>query len=217
MNKELIGVNKKEELEYLSAWKKIWKKEKRIPLSISLISNEGKILDIGSRWGDVTNEIYKKNKNVIGLDFVPKFVDMAKKKYPFINFKEGDVYKIPLNNKSFNTVFMGETLEHLANQEKAIKEIHRVLKPHGELVLSTPNIASLRCRIKLLLGKVIDDDKGHINLLTKKQLINLLERNGFKIVFLKGDNIRLSHLKLPCFYQNFADIFIVKAVKKNGK
>jgi len=214
MNKELIEIHRKEELEYLPTWKKVWRKEKRIPLSISLINNKGKILDIGCRWGDVTNEIYKKNKNIIGIEFVSKFVKMARKKYPHIKFKVGDAQKIPFDNNSFNTIFIGEVIEHLINQEKAIKEIHRVLKPHGELILSTPNIASLRCRIKLLLGKFIDDDKGHINLLTKKQLINLLESNGFKIVFLKGDNIRLSHLKLPCFYQNFADIFIVKAIKE---
>lgn len=216
-NDEMIEIHRVEEGAYIELWEKVWRKEKRIPLSISLIKEEGNVLDIGCRWGDVTNEIYKKNKNIIGIDFVPELIEIAKKKYPYINFKVGDVHKIPFGNESFNTIFCGEVIEHFANQEKAMKEIYRVLKPHGELILSTPNIANLRCRIKLLIGKDIDDDKGHIHLLTKKQLINLLESNGFKIIFLKGNNICLSHLKFPCFYQNWADNFIIKAVKKNEK
>ncbi len=211
----MVKLHEKIEEEYFDRWKKIYKTEKRIHMAISLIKQDGKILDIGSRWGDVTNEIYKHNKNVEGVECVLKFVNMSNKTYPHIHFREGSVLSLPFKNNSFDTVFMGEVIEHVLNQDNAIREVYRVLKPSGEFILTTPNIASLRCRAKLLLGQAIDTDIVHVRLLTKKQLIRLLEKNGFKIKIIKGDNIRISKLKFPCFYKNFTDIFIIKAIKND--
>ncbi len=215
MKETLIRMHKNADIKYFPVWRKRYKKEKRIPLVVSLITNNGKILDIGARWGDVTNEIYKQNKDVIGMDFVPEFVEMAKKFYPYIDFKEGDVTLIPFENETFDTIVMSEVIEHILDQDVAIQEVFRVLKSDGEFILTTPNIASLRNRLKLLMGHPIETDIVHFNVLAKKQLISLLERNGFIIKIVKGDNIRISKLKLPCFYTNLSDTFIVKVIKKN--
>ena len=211
---ELIKLHRKEELEYLPEWNKVWMKEKRIKMVLKLISPNGRVLDIGSRWGDVTNEIYSKNSNVIGMELVDDLVKLAKKNFPHLKFIQGNANKIPFAPISFDSVFIGETIEHVIDQDKVIKEIKRVLKPNGELILTTPNMVSLRNRIKFVFGKQIDYNKGHINLLIKKQLIELLETNGFGIVYFKGDGISLTKIKLPCFYKNWADIFVVKAVKR---
>lgn len=214
----LVTLHQRTEYEYFPKWRSVYKKEKRISFAISLIEKgAGLVLDAGCRWGDVTNEIHKNNVNVIGVDFVPKFIDMAKKLHKDINFYVGDLLNLKFEDNTFDVVFIGEVIEHIPNQNKAIQEAYRVLKPKGKLILTTPNIASLRCRIKLLLGKQIDTDEVHFKLLTKKELVNLLERNNFKIELIKGDGIKISKIRLPCFYQNFADIFIVKATKKNRK
>lgn len=67
-------------------------------------------------------------------------------KYRSLDFRQthpeldyvGDVQKIPLPDNSFDTVLCAEVLEHVPEPLQALKEIRRVLKPNGYLVMSTP-------------------------------------------------------------------------------
>jgi SAM-dependent methyltransferase len=63
---------------------------------------------------------------------------------------------LPFAGGSFGLVLFNETLEHLAGSPlPAMKEMARVLAPGGMLLITTPNAASLRNRINLLLGRNI--------------------------------------------------------------
>lgn len=64
---------------------------------------------------------------------------------------------LPIEDNSIDLVIAGEILEHLINPFMFLQEINRVLKKGGELILSTPNIACLKSRIQLLLGKLPSD------------------------------------------------------------
>jgi 2-polyprenyl-3-methyl-5-hydroxy-6-metoxy-1,4-benzoquinol methylase len=64
---------------------------------------------------------------------------------------EKDVY--PYGDASFDTVLCCELIEHLfADPMHMMSEINRILKPGGHLVLTTPNIGSLRSVSAILLG-----------------------------------------------------------------
>jgi len=100
----------------------------------------------------------------------------------------------------FDTIVMVAVIEHLIDPEIALKELHRVLKPGGRLIIDTPNIAKWTRRIKLLFGyfpstasldegllfydkKTPTDlyDNGHFHYFTFRSLSKLcVERNGFK-------------------------------------
>ncbi len=54
-------------------------------------------------------------------------------------FAQGDIEALPFKDSTFDAVTTLEVLEHLTHPEKALREIHRVLKPSGVLVMSSPN------------------------------------------------------------------------------
>ena len=62
-------------------------------------------------------------------------------------------YSIPFDSNSFDVIVFSETLEHLNfNPLPVLDEFNRLLKPGGIVIISTPNVARLGNRIKLLLG-----------------------------------------------------------------
>jgi len=57
--------------------------------------------------------------------------------------KVGSAESLPFPNESFDTATMLEVIEHLKNPEKALQEIKRILKPGGQVIISTPNVTIL--------------------------------------------------------------------------
>ena len=80
-------------------------------------------------------------KYVFGIDKNKKAVEYARKNYMAanVNFSVGDGEKMSIDSKSIDVVISFETIEHLKNPIFFLKEIKRVLKLNGILVLSTPN------------------------------------------------------------------------------
>lgn len=98
------------------------------------------VLDIACGEGYGSNILSKYSKNVIGVDISVQVIDHAKKKYVNNNliFKVGDVTDIPLENNIVDVVVSFETLEHIKDHEGMFREIKRVLKPNGIIIISTP-------------------------------------------------------------------------------
>ena len=105
---------------------------------------KGKIvLDASSGEGYGSALLAKEAKEVYGLDISKEAIENAKGKYKRTNLQyiEGSVTDIPLADKSLDMVISFETIEHIDEvaQNAFIKEIKRVLKDDGMLVISTPN------------------------------------------------------------------------------
>ena len=102
------------------------------------------ILDLGAGWNPISEGVVsQKTIRVDGQkEYNPNIV---------FNFNQK---KFPLEDNFAHLVFAGEILEHLTNPFIFLKEINRVLKKEGVLILSTPNINSFKNRIKVLLGKI---------------------------------------------------------------
>ena len=63
---------------------------------------------------------------------------------------------MPLKDESFDMVIILAVIEHFpGSPKKILEEAKRVLKPGGILVIEVPNIAALRNRLKLLIGRTI--------------------------------------------------------------
>jgi SAM-dependent methyltransferase len=98
---------------------------------------------------------------------------------------EGD--RFPFDDNSFEVVLFCEIIEHLQNDPlKVLREIKRVLKPNGRLVLTTPNIARLENAARLVIGKnVCDRYSGygpygrHNREYTRQEIGSLLKWSGF--------------------------------------
>lgn len=104
-----------------------------------------------------------------------------------------DVSKgIPFDSESFNAVWAEEIIEHLFDTDFFLGEVGRVLRNGGVLILSTPNIASLINRFRLLFGlqpryvQYSSEGAGHLRYYTAKTLKTQLHTHGFVIEKLIG-------------------------------
>ncbi len=89
-----------------------------------------KVLDLCTGTGDIAGFI-DKSCEVTGLDFSEKMLEIARKKFPWVNFLEGDCTNLPFADNSFDLVTISFGLRNIENYDKALDEICRVLKPNG--------------------------------------------------------------------------------------
>jgi len=80
---------------------------------------------------------------VVGVDSAPEAVAHAREKYG-LDYREADVAELPFPDASFDLVVSFETIEHVADADRALAEFRRVLSEDGILVISTPNPAEYR-------------------------------------------------------------------------
>ena len=113
-----------------------------------------KILDVGCGPCVISGIVKKKfNVDVCGVDCDLTFIDQAKEKGLKVYECDLETGTFPFADASFDYVLFIEVLEHLTKPENCLKEIARVLKPKGTLILSTPNLTSLENRLSIIRGK----------------------------------------------------------------
>lgn len=98
------------------------------------------ILDIAAGEGYGSALLAETAKSVIGVDISDESISHAQSKYKAenISFKVGSCENIPLPSASVDVVISFETLEHIEAHDRFLKEIKRVLRPDGILIISTP-------------------------------------------------------------------------------
>jgi len=96
---------------------------------------------------------------------------------------------LPFNDSFFDAVTFIAILEHVIHPPSLLKEVRRVLRRGGELVILVPNDAWLVYRLQLLAGKIpqsggVDElgvDWGHLHKFNMEIAINLLQSNGYRV------------------------------------
>ncbi len=99
------------------------------------------VLDIASGEGYGTNLLSEHAAFVYGVDIDEAAVTAATHKYHKnnIRFQQGSTSAIPLENQSVDVVVSFETIEHHDQHDEMLREIKRVLKPGGIVIISTPD------------------------------------------------------------------------------
>ena len=108
---------------------------------------------------------------------------------------------LPWQDKSFDAVFSTEGIEHLENHFSFLREMCRILRPGGILVLTTPNLTAIRSRVRFLgsgffgrdsrpLNEASRHPLHHIGLATFPELRYELHMSGFRVL-----EVRHTHIK----------------------
>ena len=152
-------------------------------LIISMLEGK-KILDAGCGTGAVFKFLTGHDYELIGTDFSKNLLDKAKEKNFPVKLFQADLMKkndFKSYESSIDSVISSEVLEHIKDDQEALKTLHYVLKPNGILVLDVPAFN--------FLYSPYDKKIGHYRRYTKKSVRNLLEKNGFKIESIRYWNL----------------------------
>ena len=109
----------------------------KLHLINTLQPNKGRILDIGAGTGDFLSVAKKDGWQTIGVEPSTKAKSIAINKG--VSFVE---LTTELENNSFDVISMWHVLEHVPDLDKQIKELKRLLKPTGTLIIAVPNFKS---------------------------------------------------------------------------
>jgi len=136
-------------------------------------TSQKKVLDAGSGEGYFLSTINAKQK--VGIELSEKRIKKAKKLFPNLEIKMGDVNNLPFDDDSFDIIVCSEVLEHVDGYEKAIKEFKRCIKPTGELILSFPNELAV-CFGRLLILRFPIHEIDHVNSIKPKDIEKILSK-----------------------------------------
>ena len=210
-------------------------RESRLRKALELIDAEprGRLLDIGCGHGEFGALLKSRGWTVAGVDLDPLQIAAASGRG--IEARQCDLtHGLPYEPGHFDAVYAGEVIEHLVDTDAFLSEVARVLKPGGIFVLTTPNLASMENRIRLVLGiyPIWVDHRlsgmGHVRAYTPRVLRRQLAAHGLVVEKHRGNWVRflpqrfMDDVKAPWlaatgdWLPGFAMDIIMKARKRDG-
>jgi SAM-dependent methyltransferase len=161
------------------------------------VAGEGDcVLDIGCGNGLLLYQFRHRYRRLVGLEYSPLRLEQARVNLAGSDFTgiQGSAERIGLDDACVDRIVCADTIEHVPDVYAGANEMIRVLKPGGQLVINTPNIASIKKRLLLLAGRFPSTsqvneglgsdllfDGGHLHYFTFRSLSLLLERAGFRV------------------------------------
>jgi ubiquinone/menaquinone biosynthesis C-methylase UbiE len=95
--------------------------------------------DLGAGTGFITEELLKRGVRVIAVDQAQNMLDQMKAKFgpeAAVEYRQGDAERLPIETESLDYAFANMYLHHVDNPPLAIREMVRILKPGGRLVIT---------------------------------------------------------------------------------
>lgn len=142
-----------------------------------------KVLELATGTGLIAGNIADFAKSVEATDFSEKMIAQARKNVHANNvrFVVADACKLPYSSESFDVVIISNALHIMPEPEKALAEIHRVLKKDGILIAPTFVHAQMSLP-KRLLSKMMSILGFYAeHKWTEETYLNFLRKNGWKI------------------------------------
>jgi SAM-dependent methyltransferase len=99
----------------------------------------GRVLDLGCAFGFATLRLARKGYETVGVDNSSRYISWARRRHPGGEYLLASADALPLADASFDAVLLLDVLEHVPDEAEVIREIQRVLKPGGLLILSVPH------------------------------------------------------------------------------
>lgn len=106
----------------------VWSLLARIP--------PGRALDAACGTGRHARELVRLGHEVVGIDITPEMLRRAEENVPQAEFRMGDVRRVPAGDGDFDVVVCALALAHLPELDAAVRELARVLRPGGMLIVS---------------------------------------------------------------------------------
>jgi len=179
------------------------------------------ILDIGCASGDIAIELSNLGYHVHGIDVEPKRLAQGRKlakKYSKnvyfenVRFEDLNIFKL------YDLVLLGEVLEHFTDPSQVLIKIKLLLSQNGKILITTPNIPSLRNRLKFgFLGIFPDNNPEHKYYFDYRRLSNVILASKYDSIYFttKFTNITLKS-KMISYFESFFLFWFTLIAPKSG-
>lgn len=151
---------------------------------------EGRILDIGCGKGESIKLLKEKGFKSYGVDISEKFIEENKKNISgveFLNLDLNKTLKLPYDDNFFDGVLVECVLNLLEDREAIVKEIYRILKKNG----------------KLLINDLMTLEKNNMaNLWTQNNWEKIVLNNNFNLIYMKEERAILNSFILKSIWED---------------
>lgn len=140
------------------------------------------ILEVGCGDGSFTKELARYSPNITAIDISESQIAENARRFNGITFRQHDVAEqFPFEDNSFGVIWCSEVLEHLFDPAFALREMRRILKPGGKLLVTVPYHGYFK-NVLIALFKFDEHytpSNPHIRFYTKNTLGRIARQAGF--------------------------------------
>lgn len=193
---------------------------------VDYVGFKKKVLDVGCAEGKLSEKFHLNGCEVVGIELDQQSAISAKEYCEEMII--GDLESVELKKEYkdyFDFIVFADVLEHLKEPSEVLKNFRYYIKDDGLIIISVPNIANWRMRLKLLFGNFEYEDQGlldhsHLRFYNFKGLKKMVSDSNLEII---GVDVSLNGItKFPKFFYSisikwpnlFAYQFLIIARKK---
>lgn len=148
------------------------------------IPSTATILDLACGTGELARLLLKEQptQQIVGIDISEKMLAIAREKlqnYPNVSFAVASASALPFANNSFDVIVSANAFHYFEDPDAALKEMKRVLKPKGQVIILDWCKDYLFCQICDFFLKIFDP--AYQKCYTQVQFHHLLNKAKFKI------------------------------------
>ncbi|MBI3893133.1 MAG: methyltransferase domain-containing protein [Candidatus Wallbacteria bacterium] len=170
------------------------------------LPSRGRLLDVGAGHGTLATAASSLGFDVTAADLASP--DRSRQNGSVGWVRANAAVSLPFRGDSFDVVTCVEVIEHVEDQFQLVREVVRVIRPGGLLLLSTPNVLNLASRVRFLLSGTYslferpvnelqkNPAEDHIHPISYYQLRYILMWSGFESLGVTTDRFRNSALWL---------------------
>ena len=164
----------------------------RRELLLAEVAGGDRVLDLGCGDGAFAAALTGAGAVVTAVDVSGEAVRRARERAPGAQVERvADGGELPFAEDTFDLVWCGETLEHVADVVGLLAEARRVLRWGGALLVTTPNVPRLGIAVEALRGRPLeerlDPRADHLRFFTARTLAGVLRDAGFAEVAVRAD------------------------------
>ena len=123
----------------------------------AVVRREDRVLDACCGTGDLALACERAGGRVVGLDFSERMLERARRKSASVEWVRGDLLELPFAEDAFDAATVGFGVRNVADLERALRELRRILRPGGRLAIleiTTPS-GPLRVFYRLWLDRLV--------------------------------------------------------------
>jgi 2-polyprenyl-3-methyl-5-hydroxy-6-metoxy-1,4-benzoquinol methylase len=146
---------------------------------ITRLQPSGRFVDIGCSIGRLLDRARSRGFDVLGFELGERAAECARTRYQ-LSVRQELVEHAGLPDGSFDVASLVEVLEHLPAPREMLRELHRILRPDGVLLVGVPNSASLG--VAVLHAQARTFNRNHLAFYNEETLGRMLREEGFEVV-----------------------------------